>query len=113
MDKPSPTRTVAPRSRQIVRVVPQRGRYDSISSTPYGRKRPPDQALSLVTRVSYPSVACQSVRTVGLPANDVKALAHRREAPRLGNSELDSLLEDFDVVADRDVPLAAGPGVEG
>ena len=45
--------------------------------------------------------------------NHAKALAHRGEAPRLGDSELDSLVESFGLVADGDVSLAAGPGVEG
>lgn len=45
--------------------------------------------------------------------NHAKALAHRGEAPRLGDSELDSLVEDFGLVADGDVSLAASPGVEG
>lgn len=53
-------------------------------------------------------------RQAGLRLTDhAKALAHRGEAPRLGDSELDSLVEDFGLVADGDVSLAASPRVEG
>jgi chromate reductase, NAD(P)H dehydrogenase (quinone) len=66
-----------------------------------------DRELS--TRLGHILVELQSRAIRERP----KALAHRREAPRFGGFELDPLVEDFGLVADGDVSLAAGPGVEG
>jgi hypothetical protein len=82
-------------------------------------------ALVLVAHCDTPRFTLEAVATAWKEAsgdatlaardarNHAKALAHRGEAPRLGDSELDSLVEDFGLVADGDVSLAASPGVEG